>query len=192
MWLEAILTADDVASIATQVSPLELRIGTDGRLGLSRPSTVTLVPGRGVEIVCNAQLRWPVLGMHVPVSMEGLTIMVCPGVESRPDGYALVLRLGLERAGVSSVGLIDERVTALLNEELEKHHVELAWNFSQTLTHTFALPGALLSAEAVGLTVRSGTTRVTRDAMALAVLMGASVQRRVDAALSSPVPPPDP
>ena len=187
MWLEATLTADDVANIATQFSPLELRIGTDGRLNLSRPSTVTFVPERGVEIVCNAKLEWPLLGMHVPVSMAGLTILVCPAVEARPDGCALVLRLGLVRAGVSSVGLIDDRVTALLNVELEKHHVELAWNFSRTLTHTFPLPGALLSAETVSLAVRSGTTTVTRDAMALAVLMGASVRRRVDA-----VPSPEP
>ncbi len=186
MWLEAILTEDDVRSVATQFSPLEVRLGTDGRLALARPVSVSLVPGRGVEVVCDAQLEWPVLGMHVPVAMQRLTVLVQPTVEDRPDGHALVLRLALERAGVSQVGLIDGRVTALLNDELAKHHVELAWNFTRTLTHTFALPASLLSAETVGLEVQSGATKVTRKGMALAVRMGASVRRRVEGTRERP------
>jgi hypothetical protein len=180
MWLEAIVTEDDVANIAKQFAPLELRLGSDGRLSLSRLTSVLFVPGRGVEVVCDGQLHWPVLGMCIPLTMERLTVLVRPTVETRSDGYALVLRLSLERAGVSHVGLLDDRVTAKMNEELEKHCVELAWNFSQTLTHTFPLPASLLSAAAIGVEVRSGTTRVTREALGLAVLMGASVQPRVD------------
>lgn len=180
MWLEAVLTEDDVRTVATQFSPLEVRLGPDGRLSLSRPLSVLLVPGRGVEVVCNAQLKWPVLGMQVPVAMQKLTVLVHPTVEPRADGHALVLRLAIERAGVSQVGLVDERVTVLLNDELARHHVELTWNFTRTLTHTFSLPPSLLSAETVGLEVRSGSTRVTRQTLALAVQMGTSVRRRVE------------
>lgn len=184
MWLEAVLTEDDVRAVARQFSPLEIRLGTDGRLALSRPLSVSLVPGRGVEVVCNGQLDWPVLGMHVPVAMEKLTAMVVPALapSGRDGEHALVLRLAIERAGVSHLGFVDERITALLNDELARHHTELTWNFARVLTHTFSLPASLLSAETVSLEVRSGEIKVTRKGMALAVQMGSSVRRRVGSA----------
>jgi hypothetical protein len=108
--------------------------------------------------------------------------MVLPAVESsgRDDGHALVFRLAIERAGVSHLGFVDERITALLNEELAKHHPELTWDFTRVLTHTFSLPVSLLTAETVSLEVRSAAIKVTRLGMALAVQMGSSVRRRVE------------
>jgi hypothetical protein len=177
MWLEAMLTEDDFARVADQLFPVELRLGDGGRLSLSRPQRVALVPARGVEIVCDARLVWPILKVHVPVEMHALTVLMVPAVEVRPDGYALVVRPGLDRAGISRIGLIDGRVTARLNEELEKHRIEWRWNFSRTLTHTFSLPGALKSADALRLKVRAGATQVTRRALRLEVSMVASVHR---------------
>jgi hypothetical protein len=178
MWLEAIVTKEDVLDLATRLSPLEIRLGSDGSLLLSRPSEVAFVPDHGIQVACDARLHWPFLGMKVPVTMRGLTFLVRPAVEERHGGYALVFRLGLERAGFTEFGLLDEKVTALLDAELEKRHLELGWNFSRTLTHNFSMPDTLLSVEHIGLRVQLGRAKITSEALGLAVSMGTSVGRR--------------
>jgi hypothetical protein len=182
MWLEALLTEDDLARLSSQLFPVELRLRDSGLLTLSRPSRVALIASCGVEIVCDGRLVWPILKMNVPVELHDLTVSMVPSVELRPEGYALVVRPGLVRAGISRIGLIDDRMTALLNEELQKHRIEWKWNFSRTLTHTFSLPGALKSADALGLRVRAGAAQVTRRALRLEVSMVASVHRPVSEA----------
>jgi hypothetical protein len=177
MWLEAMLTEDDLTRIAGQLFPLEVRLKGGGQLRLEHPHRVTLVPSRGVQVECDARLVWPILGVGVPLELRSLTVSMLPVVEVRAEGYALVIRPGLDHAGVSRIGLIEERTTAMLNEELQKHRIEWTWHFGRTLNHTFSLPGALKSVDALDLKVRTGAAQVTPRALRLEVSMVASVHR---------------
>lgn len=190
MWLEAILTEGDLQKAVDRFSPLEIRLGQDGRLLLARWTSLSLVADRGIEVICEATLHWPVMGIDVPITMNGLTVLIRPSVDPRPEGEALVFSLELERTGVSSLPLIDDRVTSLVNEELAKRRVELAWTFGRTLSHVFSMPEAILSAESLGLEVRGGKTKVTESALGFAVSFEASVARRGErkAPLPSEIP----
>ena len=153
MWLEAILTTADLRDVLGQFAPLEIRLGSDGKLLLASPTEVSLIPGEGIGVVCDATLHWPVLGVDLPVHMRGLTVLIHPTVRPGPNGSCDVLAftLQIDRAGVSILpAVVDDRVTSLLNQELVKKHVELAWNFGKTLSHVFQLPAFLASAAALG------------------------------------------
>jgi hypothetical protein len=181
MWLEAILTQDDLLDVFRRFSPLEIRLGERGVLVLASPIAVSTVSEEGVGVVCDATLHFPVFGIQVPVHMKGLTVMIHPTVRDLPEGQgqALVFRLQIDRTGVAHLpSVIDEGVTKRVNDELDKKHFELAWNFHETLSHVFTLPAALASASALRLKVTGGRVKVTGDALGFAVCFDTDVQKR--------------
>jgi hypothetical protein len=184
MRCEAILTQHDLRDLFAKLAPLEIRVGESATLVLESPTEVSLVALEGVNVVCDATLHWPLLGVDLPVHMRQLTVRIHPAVRPGPNGNSsvLVFTLQIERTGVSLLpASFDDRVTTLLNKELVTKHVELAWNFGKTLTHVFSLPAGLVSAAALGVRVESGTTRVTENDVRLVVEFGAEVQKRVGA-----------
>jgi hypothetical protein len=179
MWLEAILTREDLEEVVREFSPLGIHLGETGSLLLVAPRDVSLLPGEGLGVKCDATLHWPVLGFDVPVSMRALTVRILPRVEDRPEGATLVFRLQIDHTGVSMLpSFFDDRVTARVNEELEKKHVELAWNFVHTLSHAFDLPPALASSAAFSLKATAGKVKTTESALGLAVDFEAKVKPR--------------
>ncbi len=189
MWLEAILTKEDLHQVLEQFAPMEFLLGESGRLLLVDPSEVTLIPEKGLSVVCEATLHWPLLGIDVPVNIHALDVLIHPVVERRAGGEFLVFTITLEHAGVGILPkILDDKITAMVNEELVKKHVELAWNFTDTLSHVFSLPDALISTAALGLAVEAGTVKVTESALGFAVGFRTKVQRRVAADPSAPSP----
>jgi hypothetical protein len=179
MWLEAILTREDLQGIAAKFSPLKILLGESGSLLLVAPDEVSLVADRGIVVKCDATLHWPVLGFDVPVSMHGLRVHVLPSVEERPEGATLVFRLEIDHTGVAMLpSFFDHTVTARVNQELREKRVELAWNFVNTLSHAFGLPGSLASAAAFSLKATAGRVKTTDSALGLAVDFEASVRAR--------------
>ncbi len=181
MWLEAILTREDLEDVVEKFSPLKILLGDSGSLLLVGPCEVSLNPDKGISVKCDAILHWPVLGFDVPVSMHGLLVHVLPTVEERPDGATLVFRLQIDHAGVAMLpSFFDHGVSARVNRELEEKHVELAWNFVDTLSHVFKLPPTLASAAALSLKATAGRVKATETALGLAVDFSLSVQARGD------------
>jgi hypothetical protein len=193
MWLEAILTREDLLDAFCKLSPLEIRFGQNGVLNLSAPTAVSMNPGKSVLIVCDAALHVPVLGIQVPVHMRGLTVELvvsvhdAPGTEGQETqqgrGQVLQLAVQIDRTGVAHLPhLLDEGVTKIVNDELAKNHVGFAWNFHDTLTRSFAAPAALSTIARLGLRVTGGRVRVTEDALGLAVGFDSEVEKRSAAA----------
>jgi hypothetical protein len=195
MWLEAILTKADLETVLQQFSPLKILLGDNGSLLLAEPKEVSLVPDQGIEVVCDATLHWPILGFDLPVALRGLTVRVLPVVDKAARGSPLVFRLELDHAGVVLLpAIIDNRVTALVNEELQKKHVELSWNFIETLTHEFELPAAIASAASISLVAIDGMVKANGSALGLAVRFETTVRRRLAgnvAAIPREAPPDD-
>ncbi len=180
MWLEAILTRDDLRDVAERFSPLKIALGVGGSLLLLSPRDVSLIPNKGIALTCDATIHWPVLGLDVPVSLHGLLVNVLPAVEERTAGSTLVFRLQIDHTGVAILpSFFDHSVTAHINQELEKKQVELAWNFTDTLTHAFRLPASIASSEGISLRAMEGRVKVTETALGLAVDFDASVQPRI-------------
>jgi len=129
------------------------------------------MPDKGIALKCDATLHWPVLGFDVPVSMHGLLLHILPLVEERPDGATLVFRLQIDHTGVAMLpSFFDHGVTAKINQELEQKHVELAWNFVDTLSHVFKLPPSLASASGFALRATAGRVKATETALGSVVV----------------------
>jgi hypothetical protein len=187
MWLEAILTKEDLEKIVGQFSPLTVLLGENGSLLLASPCEVSLIPGEGIGVVCDATIHWPVLGIDLPVELRSLTLRILPVVQEEV-GRRLVFRLQIDHTGVVLLpSMIDHRVTARVNEELEKKHVELSWNFLETLSHVFELPDALVSSGAISLRATDGRVKATEGALGFAVRFETTVLPRTEA-VAVPMP----
>jgi hypothetical protein len=181
MLLEAILTKTDLDRILGHLVPAEIQIGDDGNLVLDRPREARLVPDVGLHVAVRAKLHWPVMGLHIPVDIDPLTLLMQPSVERRPDGDALVFKLKVEHADIAlSPKIIDDRITAHINHELVEKRVELSWNFQKTLSQAFELPASIKSSSAFILDVKHGVVKVTEDAIAFGVSFDTAVRRRGD------------
>ena len=74
-------------------------------------------------------------------------------------------------------------------EELEKKHVELSWNFLETLSEVFHLPASLVSSGALALRATDGKVKATETALGFAVRYETTVLPRADV-VSAPASPP--
>jgi len=179
MWIEAIVSQEDFAALATELFPLSIHLGesdSDHYLLLSAATAVTLVEGRGLRFTCNAQIRCPVLGMDLPINVEALTVLVEPSV---PDGsQSLLLGVQLEHANVSWLpALLDAKIVQAVNDSLQEKRHALSWNFAQALSHEFPLPELLQPLRALDLNVGWGKVRITAKAMVLVVSFSALALR---------------
>jgi hypothetical protein len=171
MWLEAIVSLEDFQALAAELLPVRVQLGSaesDHYLFLSAASQVSLVEGRGLRVVCNAQIRWPVLGMDIPINVDSLTVMLEPKVPN--ESGELFVGVQLEHADVAWVpSVLDKKIVAAINEALEQKYAELAWRFETALSHVFALPEMLQPVRALGLKAGWGKVRITGEAMVLAI-----------------------
>jgi hypothetical protein len=187
MWIEAIISREDFAALAAELFPLSVQLGasdSEHYLLLSAATAVSLVEGRGLRFTCNAQIRWPVLGMDLPINVEALTVLVKPSVAEGSE--SLVLGVELEHANVSWVpALIDAKIVQAVNDALEMKSRELSWNFTKTLSHEFPLPALLQPLRALDLNVAWGKVRVTAEALVLVVsFRAAAVTTKPEAGVS--------
>jgi hypothetical protein len=137
-----------------------------------------MVPDIGLHIVCTANVKWPVLGIDVPVTARAVTVLLRPAIAKREDGEMLVVTLEVESADIAGVaGLFEQRITDLVNRELVKKEVELSWGFAQTLTHSFRLPETLAPLDSLDITVLCGRVRILSDGLGLAVKLDSGVKR---------------
>ena len=179
MLLQARLTREDLRAAIVQFAPVIVRLGEDGELSLDEVSDVALVAGKGVRIVCSGRLRWSVLGIRIPVTLESLSVAIAPSIEGKAGGEALVFKLEIEHTELSMVPrIIGDHVTDRVNKELEAKHVELSWAFPRTLSHEFSMPASLENLVSFGLRAVAGTVEVTSEALVFGVAFTSEVIRR--------------
>ena len=179
MWVEAILSKDDLEKTLTDFCPLRIVLGDDGSIQISDPRDVQLVPERGLRMSVTVEVHWPILGITVPVSIRLATLEVRPEVLRKPEGETLTFRLQLDDVDISILpGIFDRGIVDLVNKELDAKHIELSWAFAKTLSHVFELPAALASARAIDLRVAWGNVKITSEALVLAVSFHAKIEPR--------------
>jgi len=138
---------------------------------------VSIVVDLGLRVTCNAAIRWPVLGIDVPIDVPSITMTL--GLSMGPEGeHVLAFRPQVEAIDVSWIPeVFDRRIVEKINQELQEKHLEIAWRFAQTLSHRFALPGFLRPIAALDLGVVSGKVRIRDEAMVMAVTFKTHVVR---------------
>lgn len=186
MWLEAILSKEDLQRAAAQLFPLRVALGSEGgALSVGAPTEVSLVKDVGLWLVCSGELTWPVLGLTIPVSLRSIALVLEPKVEVRYGVEMLVFEPSLEHADFTHLpDLVDDELTAIINRELVKRELELAWDFKKTLRISFGLPAVLSPHRAMSIAARGGMVRVTEEAVELAISMHADIGEHVAAPLA--------
>jgi hypothetical protein len=185
MWVEAILSKDDLAAVVADLCPLTIALGqgagNEQYLRLLNPKNVVLVEDRGLRLTCEAEILWPVLGIDIPIRVESLTLMLALELSATVDEEVIVLKPELEEIDVSWVPqLLDRKVKERINQELGKQQEALSWRFFQTLSHFFVLPELLNPVGGLQVQVAWGKLRVSEAAIVLAVSFHTKVARAGD------------
>jgi len=181
MWVEAVLSKDDLASLIAQIVPLTIRInadtGADQYIEIGTASNLALVADQGLRMTAEARIHWPVLGITVPIKIDSLSVMIKPQITSAPGGGdALSFALQIDQAEFAGIlALGDQPITDKINSELGK--LDLAWAFATMLSHQFKVPTMLEPLDSLALQVAWGKVRVTDEAMVLAISFQAEVSR---------------
>ena len=190
MWVEAVLAKDDLDKAMRDICPLRVNLEKDGNILISDPRDLVLVAGVGLRMSVTVELHWPILGIQVPFSVRSATLEVRPQILKKQEGEDLTFKLHLDDVDVSMLPeFVDRGVVDLVNAELDAKHVELAWSFTETLSHVFALPDALASAGAIDLRATWGSVKITDEALVLAVSFRATVEPRAVGPRLAPTPP---
>jgi hypothetical protein len=183
MWVEAVLSKDDLAALIAQIVPLKVRIHPDSApdqyIELATATNLSLVADLGLRMTTQARIHWPVLGIAVPITIDPLSVIIKPRVTKTPNGDALAVTLEIEQAefaGIPAFG--DQAITEKINSELSKTDVDLSWAFATMLSHRFELPALLEPIDSLALNVAWGKVRVTDEAIVLAISFHAEVSRR--------------
>jgi hypothetical protein len=189
MWLEAVLSKEDLAALIAQFVPLTIHMnpdaGGDQYIELATATHFALVADQGLRMTTRARVHWPILGIAVPITVDPLSVMIRPQITHTARGDALSFTLEIEQAdfaGIPAFG--DQAITQKVNRELSSRHAELAWAFSSMLSHRFHLPPLLEPLDSLALNVAWGKVRVTDEAMVLAISFHAQVSRRDDDVVS--------
>jgi len=179
MRIEAILSKEELEKIIADFCPLKLTLGDDGAIALSSPRDIELLPELGLRVSVAAEVRWPILGVPVPVTVRSAVLEVRPEILKTPGGDHLAFRFHLHKMDTSIFpAIVDRTIVDLVNKELEAKHRELSWSFTKTFSHVFKLPAALASAQAINLSVTGGQVQITNEAIVFTVSFGAGIEPR--------------
>ena len=186
MWVEAVVSKEDLGSLIARIVPLTIRInpdaGADHYIELATATDLVLVADQGLRMTTQARIHWPVLGITVPIKIDPLGVMIKPCVINTPKGDALCFTLEIEHADIAGIPAFGDRaITDKINRELAERHVEIAWAFAEMLSHRFRIPPLLEPIDSLAFSVAWGKVRVTDEAMVLAISFHAEVSRRDDA-----------
>ena len=179
MWVEVILSKGDLSGLFAQVMPLTVTFGeADHFLSLTDPQSATLVPDVGLRVACKAKLRWPVMGIGVPISLHSLVVLLRPTIAKEAGGDVLHLHVEIEHADFAGVPTaIDARLTERINKELATKARELSWNFTRALGQFVKLPSALDPVSGLALKVAWGKLKVNDEALTMVVSFHPTLQR---------------
>jgi hypothetical protein len=133
-----------------------------------------------LRVACKAEIRWPVLGITVPITIDKVTLLITPVITEKDGRPALAFRLQIEHVDVGMlVKLMDSSLTALVNKELETH-AELVWGFAKTLSVSAKLPEVMKDLASLDLEVAWGKVKITAEALVFVVSFRTAVRRRVE------------
>jgi hypothetical protein len=183
MWLQAALSLKDLTVFAQKLFPVDLALeGGDvkGRhLYLGKPRTFELVADEGLRVEMSARVRWPLLGVAVPIDVPSVTALLRIKVLERngEDVFAFVPEL--EAIDVSLLpGFIDRGLKQAINKAIATDLDHLSWRFTHTLDFVIPLPEATVPSRRVHLVAKWGDVVVTKEGVKLVATFDADLSDR--------------
>jgi len=181
MQLNATLSTVELRLLLQELIPLEIDLDEskgERLLILDHLAKVELVPEQGLRVEMSGKIVWPVLGVGVSVGINSLQLMVRIARQQRAHAH-LVIELVVEKSDLAWVpGLVDKGIADRINSELRERNFEVAWDFEELLTHTFAMPQSIRCTENLGMLVKSSDFRIGDSAIEFDVKLGMRAVRR--------------
>lgn len=169
MWLQATLTTADLAFALRRFCPARIQLDDDRWLSIARPRSVKLLADVGARFVTDAKLRWTVLGIDVPITVQEVEIFLKPRIDTdaAQAHQRLVFDLSLGDFDMKYVPqLIDGAIATKINGALAE--AKIAWDFSKTLDFHFGMPKQLSPVDSVHLQARWADLKISDVAITLA------------------------
>ena len=177
MWLEAIITQEDLIQVVRQFLPVKILLQGEGEekeretdrwLLLHEATQVALVPDEGLRVTCPAELSWSIARMSPTVKIDELRVLLRPEVVELNKGHVLEFNIEVEEMDFHSLPhFIDATIVKAVNAALSA--TKLRWNFTETLTRTVGLGKMFHPIEALKIGVSWGKQRISPDALVLVV-----------------------
>jgi hypothetical protein len=172
MWLEAIITREDLTQVMAQFLPVKIHLPEEGKEESDRwimlhPATkVALVPDQGLQVTCPAEFRWPIVGLGPTVKIDELSVLMRPQVVEKNKGNVLEFSFELEEADFHSIpAFLDGTIIKAINAALA--NTRPGWNFTETLTRKVGLGKMFEPVEALSIAVQWGKHRINTEALTL-------------------------
>lgn len=186
MWLQAIITADDLMHALAELTPTRIQLddeGPDRAFELDPPTEVRFRPNEGALIKTSARLRWDVIGIKLPVALRSVDVLLTPSVERDADGNdLLVLQARIEDLDLTALpGFLDGKLKDRINAALERPSSFVRWRFVRTLDFHFQLPDKVQPVRDLRLSARWGATRVSEQGFVMAASFGFFAQEQASA-----------
>ncbi|MFI5297331.1 MAG: hypothetical protein ACHREM_04475 [Polyangiales bacterium] len=201
MWLQAAFSQKDLVVFAQNLFPVHLALeGGDERgrhLYLGKPRTLELVADQGLRVEMRARVRWPMLGINMPIDVPNVTALLRLKVMQRGGEDVFAFAPEIEALDVTHLpGFADDSLMKAINAEIAKDHDALTWRFTHTLDFQVPIPEVATPARRLHLVAKWGDVVVTKDGVQLVATFNAELSRRgepiavVGAAASAPVTAP--
>jgi hypothetical protein len=172
MWLEAIITQEDLVQFLTEFLPVRMPLGNEtGKerwLWLDRHIETSLVPDEGLRVLCPAELCWSIAGMSPTIKLHTLEFLIRPQVVEKNKGPVLEFNFEIMEADIRGVpGVIDAAIVKAVNAVLAEKR--LLWNFTDTFSRFVDLPETFEPVDGLKIGVAWGKTRIGPEAIAFVV-----------------------
>ncbi|CAN5267654.1 hypothetical protein BH09MYX1_BH09MYX1_53680 [soil metagenome] len=177
MWLQATFTTDDLNYAINQFCPAHVEIDEGRWIDIARPTSLKLIPNRGVRLVTEARLRWTVIGIDVPITILEAEIFFEPKLVMREEKQVLTFGISVGDLDLKFVPhLLDKGIAATINAELSTK-AGIEWDFMKTLDFHIPLPKQLSPVDALHLHSKWAEIKVRSRAISLVVSFGAEISR---------------
>jgi hypothetical protein len=175
MWLEAIITREDLAAVLKQFFPVKIYLHEEGKevnekrwLRLGQATQVALVAEEGLRVTCPAELSWSIAGVGTTMKVDELRVLLAPQIVKMNKGEVLEFQIQVEEADFHSLpGFVDATIVKAVNAALGTK--KLPWNFTETLTRKVDIGKMFDPIEALRIAVQWGKLRIGAEALALVV-----------------------
>lgn len=183
MQLRVELSLVELTTLLRELTPIRIHMtptDEDRRwLELESPTSVVLVPGKGIRVVTQGKLRYEVAGIKVPATIKHLQLLLSPQVVQADDfAHRLAFEITIEEGDLALIpSVIDNALVNAVNVALTPRDTHMVWDFGEALTKTLKLPERLEPLDSLALKVTAGSTCVDERCLSFEVEMDLSLSR---------------
>jgi hypothetical protein len=182
MWMQAALSLKDLTVFAQKLFPVHLALEGGNAHGrhvyLGQPRTFELVADQGLRVEMRARVRWPLLGIEVPIDVPSVTAMLRVKVLQRDGEDVFAFAPEIEELDISMLpGFVDRGLKNAVNKAIAGDLDHLTWRFTHTLDFVVDVPEAV-PARRLHLAAKWGDVVVTAEGLLLVATFDADLSER--------------